>query len=89
MKKRSHHLQQVSLDQAAVLQLSTLAGFAALGYNPDTLRQWSADGHIHPVGKAPGGAFLFHIPTVIAAHRWHETRAAGRTTESAEHAPTI
>lgn len=89
MKKRSTQLQQISLDQAAVLQLSTLAGFAALGYDPDTLRQWSADGHIHPVGKAPGGAFLFHVPTVIAAHRWHETRATEATTEKPTHAPTI
>lgn len=89
MKKRSEHLQPISLDQAAVLQLSTLAGFAALGYNPDTLRQWSADGHIHPVGKAPGGAFLFHIPTVIAAHRWHETRTYDAASETDGPAHTI
>lgn len=83
MKKRSNQLQAITWDQATALQLSTLDGFAALGYNPDQLRQWSADGHIHPVGKAPGGAFLFHTPTVIAAVHWHQTRATPTTIANA------
>lgn len=76
MKKRSEDLQQITWDQASVMQLATLAGFARLGFNPGTLRVWSAKGVIHPVGKGPGGAFLFHIPTVIAASKWMETRVA-------------
>lgn len=70
MKKRSDQLQRISWEHAAILNLGTLQGLAALGYNPDRLRHWSANGNIHPVAKAPGGAFLFHVPTVIAAARW-------------------
>lgn len=77
MKKRSEHLQRITWENAAILNLGTLQGLAALGYNPAALRHWSADGRIHPVAKAPGGAFLFHIPTVIAAAKWlDETRTA-------------
>lgn len=69
-KKRSDQLQSISWEYAALLNLCTLQGLAALGYDPAKLRHWSANGNIHPVAKAPGGAFLFHTPTVIAAGRW-------------------
>lgn len=72
--KRSHQLQRVTWDQAAVLQLTTLAGLAALGFKESTLRNWAVDGTIHPVAKAPGGRFLYHRPTVIAASEWRDTR---------------
>lgn len=73
-RKRSEELQRITWDQAEILRLSTLQGFSKLGMNPGVLRKWSAEGKLHPVAKAPGGAFLFHIPTVIAAKRWHERR---------------
>lgn len=73
MSKRSDELQRITWDQAAVLQLTTLAGLKALGYNESTLRNLAAKGRIHPVAKAPGGRFLYHRPTVIAATKWRDT----------------
>ncbi len=72
--KRSGSLQRVTWDQAALLQLASLQGLRALGFNDSTLRNWAAAGHIHPVAKAPGGQFLYHRPTVIAASEWIATR---------------
>ena len=72
--KRSPDLQRVTWDQAAVLQLASLQGLQALGYNASTLRNWAAAGQIHPVAKAPGGQFLYHRPTVNAASKWRESR---------------
>ena len=68
--KRSSGLDPLTWDQAAILQLATLAGLWALGYNDSTLRNWAAAGYIHPVAKAPGGAFLYHRPSVVAASAW-------------------
>jgi len=79
MTKRSAQLQRVTWDQAAVLQLTTLAGLRAFGFNESTLRNWAADGRIHPVAKAPGGQFLYHRPTVIAASDWYDTRRSVTT----------
>jgi hypothetical protein len=77
--KRSSRLDRVTWDQAAMLQLATLQGLRALGFNDSTLRNWAAEGRIHPVAKAPGGQFLYHRPTVIAASEWiatHRQRTA-------------
>ena len=74
MIKRSAELQRLTLDQAAVLQLTTLEGLQGLGFKASTLRNWASDGHIHPVAKAPGGKFLYHRPTVLAASTWMDTR---------------
>ena len=71
--KRSANLDPLTWDQAAILQLATLAGLRALGYNDSTLRNWAAAGYIHPVAKAPGGAFLYHRPSVMAASTWVTT----------------
>jgi hypothetical protein len=71
--KRSNQLQRITWDQAETLQLTTLAGLQALGYNESTLRNLAARGRIHPIAKAPGGRFLYHRPTVIAATRWRDT----------------
>lgn len=78
--KRSAELEAVTWDHAAMLQLATLPGMRALGYNDSTLRNWAADGRIHPVAKAPGGQFLYHQPTVQAAGRWLETHRVGKAT---------
>lgn len=78
--KRSAELEAVTWDHAAMLQLATLPGMRALGYNDSTLRNWAADGRIHPVAKAPGGQFLYHLPTVSAAARWIETRRHAEST---------
>lgn len=72
--KRSHTLDKITWDQAAILQLATLQGMRALGFNDSTLRNWAATGRIHPVAKAPGGQFLYHRPTVTAAAQWSNTR---------------
>jgi hypothetical protein len=78
--KRSSDLTPVTWDQATMLQLATLPGMRALGFNDSTLRNWTADGRIHPVAKAPGGQFLYHHPTVLAAARWiEENQHAKRT----------
>lgn len=77
--KRSSDLEQITWDQAAMLQLATLAGMRLFGYNDSTLRNWASDGRIHPVAKAPGGQFLYHRPSVVAASRWLETRRTERT----------
>lgn len=71
--KRSADLQRVTWDQAVVLQLVTLAGMKSMGYNESTLRNWAAEGWIHPVAKAPGGRFLYHRPTILRAADWVET----------------
>lgn len=71
--KRSAELDALTWDQATMLQLATLQGMRALGYNDSTLRNWAREGHIHPVAKAPGGQFLYHRPTVQAAGKWLET----------------
>lgn len=68
--KRSAELDALTWDQATMLQLATLQGMRALGYNDSTLRNWATTGRIHPVAKAPGGQFLYHQPTVQAAGRW-------------------
>lgn len=72
--KRSAELQPVTWDQATLLQLASLKGMQALGFNASTLRNWAAAGRIHPVAKAPGGQFLYHRPTVLAAAKWRKTR---------------
>lgn len=71
--KRSAELDKVTWDQAAMLQLVTLTALRAFGYNASTLRNWASAGHIHPVAKAPGGQFLYHRPTVLAAADWIQT----------------
>lgn len=72
--KKSGDLDALTWDQAAMLQLATLTGMRALGFNDSTLRNWAAAGYIHPVAKAPGGQFLYHHPTITAADRWIKTR---------------
>lgn len=72
--KRSSDLDAVTWDQAAMLQLATLQGLRALGFNDSTLRNWAAAGRIHPVAKAPGGQFLYHRPSVLAAANWISAR---------------
>lgn len=74
MTKRSNDLQAITWDQATMLQLATLQGLQALGYNASTLRNWATQGRIHPVAKAPGGQFLYHRPTVISAAKWIQQR---------------
>lgn len=54
------------------MQLATGQGLQALGYPAHQIRRWSAGGHIHPVATAPGGAHLFHVPTVRACADWHD-----------------
>lgn len=76
--KRSVQLDVLTWDQAAMLQLATLQGMRALGYNDSTLRNWASAGHIHPVAKAPGGQFLYHRPTVMAAGRWVSAKNIAR-----------
>jgi predicted site-specific integrase-resolvase len=68
--KRSADLDKLTWDQATMLQLATLQGMRALGFNDSTLRNWAHEGHIHPVAKAPGGQFLYHRPTVMKAAEW-------------------
>lgn len=77
--KRSANLEPLTWDQAAMLQLVTLTALRAFGFNDSTLRNWAAEGHIHPVAKAPGGQFLYHRPTVVAAARWIEARRHGES----------
>lgn len=72
---RQRTYQAVTWDQAEMLRLATLRGCSELvGVSPSTLRDWAAAGRIHPVGQAPGGAFLYHVPTVISAHQWAQDR---------------
>lgn len=59
-------LQHMTWDQAHILGLGTCNGFKALGINPATVRRWASEGHIHAVGKAPGGAHLYNIAEVSA-----------------------
>ncbi|WP_344766238.1 hypothetical protein [Aeromicrobium panaciterrae] len=56
------------------MQLATGKALVALGYKDYQLRRWSAEGRIHPVGTAPGGAHLFHVPTVNQAAKWYAWR---------------
>lgn len=75
-------LPKITWDQATVLQLATTRGLTALGYSEHQLRRWSAAGIIHPIGTAPGGAHLFHVPTVNAAADWVKARHAAQSGES-------
>lgn len=67
-------LPKITWDQADLMQLATSESLMALGFKDYQLREWSAEGRIHPVGTAPGGAHLFHAPTVFAAAKWVEWR---------------
>ena len=75
----------VTWDQATVLQYATVGALADVyGWPTITLRRAIAAGHLHPVGTAPGGAHLFHVPTVCAAAdrlgwRRRTTRPTGST----------
>ncbi|WP_311208750.1 MULTISPECIES: hypothetical protein [unclassified Aeromicrobium] len=62
----------VTWDQASILQYATMQALADVyGWPIITMRRAVAAGHIHPVGTAPGGAHLFHVPTVLAAAEHH------------------
>lgn len=78
MNNRSHSLDRYTWDQAAILGLGTARGFKAMQIDPSTIRHWSAAGHITPVGKAPGGAFLYSIAAVskVAEVKTRDSRKA-------------
>ena len=57
-------LPRYTWDQAHEKGLATAAGFSAVGIAASTIRRWAAKDIVHPVAKAPGGAFLFAIDEV-------------------------
>jgi hypothetical protein len=72
-------LEQLTWDQAGILQLATARGFVALGIPAGTIRRWASERRITALGKAPGGAHLYSIQAVSeVAETIKHTR---RTTE--------
>jgi hypothetical protein len=58
-------LDRYTWDQATIAGLATARGFMVYAIPAVTIRRWAHEGHIHATGKAPGGAHLYHVPTVL------------------------
>lgn len=71
-------LDKYTWDQAHVACLATANGFKALDIPAGTVRWWAAEGLIHAVGKAPGGAHLYDIGEVSAVADRPERRRTKR-----------
>lgn len=65
-------LDPYTWDQAAIAGLATARGLQALGLNAATIRKWAERGHITPCAKAPGGAHLYHVDSVIRHAERHQ-----------------
>lgn len=69
---------RIAWEQAELLGLATVRQLSILtGRTASSLRHWAGDGRIHPVAQAPGGAFLYHVATVLSAAKWIDANGPG------------